>query len=1058
MVKFVSVLMIALLTVSFLSTLGLIHSARALSGIVYSVAITLRNTQSVPTASPFQQMIQVDSAQYSQYEASNLQNVEFYDSNGMVIPSWLESGNSNTATDTIYWLNLPSIPANSQTAIYMGFASSSVNLFNTQKTGEAPQLSPTYGEYDDGANVFTSYQGFASSNPNPPPGWYSSGLDNPNWGWTYVSFQDDWHIGNVNGNAFGNLGYKVAYAGSDIPINNQLAIDIEVTYLQTYGTNWQAPFVNSASPTSYVPQGDAVTWLDNNAAGNTFNAGATFSLTSGPGGSAISSSSGTFPQDVITVTDTSVSSNYTTVISNQNGILANSGYLALSTLSSSAYGSVIQGYWVRTRACPPNGVMPTASSTSVTCSPNSVSVGSSVTCTATVSGSNPTGTVKWSTSSSTGEFNQTSVSLISGSCSVTYIDSNVGTVTITAEYGGDPNNAKSKGEAKLTITAVDPTTSFSIFWITDTQYLSESLSESSNEFTTLTRWIVNNAATYNLQMVVHTGDIINGTDSIIPDTNTPISVDDQWKCANASMYTLLENNIPYCWCAGNHDDNIYGDSTSGWTGNNFDGSSNTAFNPSVVSAKEHKNWVDLNNEEYAAVADGENTAVNFTSNGLNFLIVNIEWDAPIDLLNSWVAPLLSKYSGLDYQIIVTTHAYINPAGITNDQNGPSPNFINTLTTLLDKYPKVFLTLNGHFGTDFGFEEKSSNGNRWQLMFDRQDVTDDDEYPNGAAAVTILTFNIAEQSQMEARTIDLNQNSGKGAFLSPPFNPTPSNYEDAFVVTLPLSIVRPLYSVVRGLDDRIYYGDWMVLPGSTIDSPAAAMLGNDLHIVVRGSDGNSLWCGYLTDPADPESFSGWTLLSGATNSAPTLTSNGTALCLVVRGLDNRVYYCCYSEGVWGQWYAVPTGATPDAPAACMLGNDLHIVVRGMDGSSLWDTIVSCEGTVVRGWNLVSGATPSKPVLACSGADNLCLVVEGMDNAIYYRSYTGSTDSWGDWSALPTGATIDGPAATVVGSMLCMVVRGSDGNTLWCGNLDLGTSNFLGWTLLTGATPSAPTLTS
>ncbi|MGD0978094.1 MAG: PKD domain-containing protein [Candidatus Bathyarchaeia archaeon] len=280
-------------------------------------------------------------------------------------------------------------------------------------------------------------------------------------------------------------------------------------------------------------------------------------------------------------------------------------------------------------------------------------------------------------------------------------------------------------------------------------------------------------------------------------------------------------------------------------------------------------------------------------------------------------------------------------------------------------------------------------------------------------------------------------------------------------------VSPSSVVVRGMDNSIYYRawngtgweGWLVLPGATCDSPAAAMLGKALHIVVRGMDGNTLWYGCLSNPADPCSFSGWTLLSGSTQSAPTLTSNGNMLCLVVRGLDDRIYYRWYSGGCWGSWSAVPTGATCDSPATVLLGNDLHIVVRGMDGSSLWDTIVDiCDGTVVRGWSLLSGATPSKPVLACSSSGNLYLVVRGMDNAIYYRSYTGSTNSWAGWSAFPTGATNDGPAATMVGNMLCTVVRGSDGSTLWCGDIDLGTTSFTGWTLVSGATPSAPTLTS
>ena len=278
------------------------------SGIIYSVPITITNTQAVATADPFQQMITVNSADYSSLETLGLQNIEFYDSNGAVLPSWLESGNSSTATNTIYWLKLPSIPADSQITIYMGFASLDANLFNNQNTGEAPQLSPTYGQYDDGANVFTSYEGFASPSLDPPSGWYSTGNDNPNYGYSYVNFQNDWHIGNVNG--------ALVYAGSDIPVNANLAVDVQVTYLQTESIDWQAPFVNSASSTSYQPQGDAVTWLDNHASGNTVNAGATLSLTSGPGGTAVASSAvDAFPPNIITVTNTAVYSNYIPVIS-----------------------------------------------------------------------------------------------------------------------------------------------------------------------------------------------------------------------------------------------------------------------------------------------------------------------------------------------------------------------------------------------------------------------------------------------------------------------------------------------------------------------------------------------------------------------------------------------------------------------------------------------------------------------------------------------------------------------------------------------------------------------
>ncbi len=50
-------------------------------------------------------------------------------------------------------------------------------------------------------------------------------------------------------------------------------------------------------------------------------------------------------------------------------------------------------------------------------------------------------------------------------------------------------------------------------------------------------------------MVIHTGDIVND------EANQT-----EWANANESMSMLLNNGIPYCWDAGNHD---Y-DSTLDW--------------------------------------------------------------------------------------------------------------------------------------------------------------------------------------------------------------------------------------------------------------------------------------------------------------------------------------------------------------------------------------------------------------------------------------------------------------------------------------------------------------
>ena len=150
------------------------------SSILYFSIVHITNTQNIPTSQPFQQMINLtinstNSKYINQTGKYSFQNVEFFNTtNGSVIDSWLEDYTSKYA---IFWIKLPNgIPANTTlTDIAIGFASNTTNLFNNKTTGEAPQLSPTYAEYDDGANVFTYYSRFGGS--SLPTGWSGFGSD-----------------------------------------------------------------------------------------------------------------------------------------------------------------------------------------------------------------------------------------------------------------------------------------------------------------------------------------------------------------------------------------------------------------------------------------------------------------------------------------------------------------------------------------------------------------------------------------------------------------------------------------------------------------------------------------------------------------------------------------------------------------------------------------------------------------------------------------------------------------------------------------------------------------
>jgi len=133
------------------------------------LTVTITNTQDVATPAPFQQNITFDPALYSQYEAPNLGNIRFM-MNGTLLHAWLEGysgepsgGSANEATKATVWVNLPNgIPARSSVTITMVFESTSTN-FDGVYWGEAPQLSPTYGEYDNGQYVFNFYYNFAGT-------------------------------------------------------------------------------------------------------------------------------------------------------------------------------------------------------------------------------------------------------------------------------------------------------------------------------------------------------------------------------------------------------------------------------------------------------------------------------------------------------------------------------------------------------------------------------------------------------------------------------------------------------------------------------------------------------------------------------------------------------------------------------------------------------------------------------------------------------------------------------------------------------------------------------
>jgi hypothetical protein len=262
---------------------------------------------------------------------------------------------------------------------------------------------------------------------------------------------------------------------------------------------------------------------------------------------------------------------------------------------------------------------------------------------------------------------------------------------------------------------------FCIIQITDTQFLTDPryLGDSvPNLFNGLTSWIVDSSRAFNVVMVVHTGDIVQVANNM-----------SDWSNANNAMMQLYNNGVPYCWNAGNHDqlnktrEAGGGNPNGSWLGGNY-----PAFN--VTAMRQQPYWV-------GDISDGKNTAVQFTYDNYHFMIINIEYNANSTVLG-WMQTLIKCNPNVN--VIVATHNFLNGHGKYGGNRNPNgiawaTNFEN----LLNNYPNVFMTLNGHDENDGGSAYNKRVGNREEIFFNMQD----NDSNQGAANARIYAFDVSD---------------------------------------------------------------------------------------------------------------------------------------------------------------------------------------------------------------------------------------------------------------------------------------------------------------------------
>ena len=298
--------------------------------------LKITNSQSTPTQAGLQVMWQVPVSTLQTCLIglnnltgvnSNLSNLRFV-YNGQFVPAWLESINNGTAT---IWIKMPvSIPANSSITLNL-YANASLN-FDGVYWGEAPQLSSTYGQYDNGSNIFIYYQNFAGT--SIPSGWTANSYTN-------AIINNGLKINSNTANQWAVFTYSPTF-------NPQTTVADFYAYATNSSSGVQFGWDNISPVFQYIIDSSTSYGLLN------YN-GTAYTKIAISGG--LYSSYQVWSVGGTDSTGSWATLNYGNMVTNTSDYVASTSVnIGVNVLSNSVYGMI---QWVRIRAYPPNGVMPT---------------------------------------------------------------------------------------------------------------------------------------------------------------------------------------------------------------------------------------------------------------------------------------------------------------------------------------------------------------------------------------------------------------------------------------------------------------------------------------------------------------------------------------------------------------------------------------------------------------------------------------------------------------------------------------------------------------------------
>jgi hypothetical protein len=309
---------------------------------LYYVAITLSSN----AGSGFQQLINWDPSTYSTYLNTDCQNHSWQDGAGNLLDSWFETPSATSSSTSVYeWVVLPNSTA---TKIYLVFSATTASGYSTTHTGVQPNYSTTYGQYDNGASVFSFYDNFAGTTLSSK--------------WTVVNSGQTVNNGMSQGTTAPSI-YSTSYT-----LNPQNTVTEAYAYVNTpLASNANDGFISVTiiSNSHHTYNSGGYYLCDYNGTAGTDTALDTAASNSSPSVWSVWYSAAATGSAMV---------NYGTPVTLTTDIpTITAGAVQLSVHNGAATAGTQYFTWVRTRANPPSSTMPTTTFGSATKVPSGYS-------------------------------------------------------------------------------------------------------------------------------------------------------------------------------------------------------------------------------------------------------------------------------------------------------------------------------------------------------------------------------------------------------------------------------------------------------------------------------------------------------------------------------------------------------------------------------------------------------------------------------------------------------------------------------------------------------------